>query len=263
MNPQEEASGEVSSMWWKGKNQSPTPQIVTNNPCENWRNITCTLYSIIQRNYNLKWQWRASISPTKTETLYQGSHQQGQCPDFIFSHCGAISGDLECNDLWSLKRPKCEHRTAADWIRSQLWKVAHPSCQTRADSIFNRRPFFTASEPVGFLYRERRRRCNRVRVTEYCFMLKVLRKVIFFSVNIYVLKKKLKKSKVFLFLMCSSCGFGPKSAMAPQRKEEDHFKSRETSFLLCITYAHIDWYFFSLSSSETSHPYHSLSVSSP
>lgn len=32
MNPQEEASGGVSSMWWKGKNQSPTPQIVTNNP---------------------------------------------------------------------------------------------------------------------------------------------------------------------------------------------------------------------------------------
>lgn len=44
--------------------------------------------------------------------------------------------------------------------------------------------------------------------------------------------------------MCPSCGFSPKSAMAPQRKEKEHFNSLETSFLLCITYAHIDWYFF-------------------
>lgn len=51
--------------------------------------------------------------------------------------------------------------------------------------------------------------------------------------------------------------------MAPGMMQEEHFNSRGTSFLLCITYAHIDCCFFPPSPSETSHPYQSLGVSSP
>lgn len=70
------------------------------------------------------------------------------------------------------------------------------------------------------------------------------------------------KRKVFFFQMCTSCGFGPKSAMAPQRKEKEHFNSLETS-LFTLHYICTYRLVFFFSSSETSHPYHSLSVSSP
>lgn len=60
-------------------------------------------------------------------------------------------------------------------------------------------------------------------------------------------------SKVFLKHIYAVC---LQRAMVPQKKEKKNLQlSPVTSFLLCITYAHIDWYFL--------HPYQSLSMSSP
>lgn len=98
---------------------------MTNNPAGNWRNITFTLYSIIQRNNNLKWQWRERISrPQRNKDslkLCIRSHlSRVKARMWFFSHCRATWGYLGHHNFRSLKRDKCKHGAAAESPRIQL-----------------------------------------------------------------------------------------------------------------------------------------------
>lgn len=98
---------------------------MTNNPPGNWRNITCTLYSIIQRNNNLKWQWRERISrPQRNKDslkLCIRSHlSRVKVSICFFTHCRATWGYLGHHNSRSLKRDKRKHGAAAESPRFQL-----------------------------------------------------------------------------------------------------------------------------------------------